>query len=282
MAKKQEVSKVEKGLPAYLADYQGGTGNEDIDSEDITIPRIKLAQGTSPEVKAGEIPEGAYFLNITGEILAAPGEPLRIIPVVRSKEYILWKDQNFEGGGMFARAQRVTIVMEGENIVRYEWDKKDSTFENKIKGVLPVTWHTKTYVEDNGMQKFGSGDVNDPDSHPAATAHHNFIVSLPDHEMLVAALSLSNTSVKKAKAFNAMLKIIPRGVPMFSRVFSLTAVDETNKANQKYKNYNFKPAGDASQDEFDVSRSLFEAFKNTGYVVDQSADDGDVAEDGKF
>ena len=255
-------------LAAYLADYKGTKGTENIDQQDVTIPRIKLAQGTSPEVKSGQIPEGSLFLNVTGQVLAAPGERLNVVPVVRGKEFVLWKDQNFEGGGVFARACRV--VVDGE--VLYEWDKQDQSFENKIKGVLPVTWKTKRYVEDNNMHKFGSSDVNDPNSHPAATAHHNYVVILPDFNNMVAALSLSNTAVKKAKDLNSMLLI--GEVPIFLRIYSVGTVEEQNKANQKYKNYDFKPNGfveGATAIKF--NENLYKSFSEKGFVVDQSDKD---------
>jgi len=274
----KQVAKVDAGLPAYLQGYEGATGNENIDNEDVTIPRIKLAQGTTPEVKAGDITEGAFFLNITGEVLAHPGEPLRVIPIAQSKEFILWRDQNFDGGGIFARAHRVDT----NNGVKYEWDKQGQTFENKIKGLLPVTWKTVRFVSDNNMDKFGSSNVDDTESFPAATAHHNYVVALPDHGMMIAAISLSNTAVKKAKAFNAMLKLIPARVPIFSRVFNMSRVQETNGAGQVYNNYDFKPAGDADEADFFIAKDLFAGFESTGYTVDQTGGDESTADNGKF
>jgi len=293
MAKKStEVAPVAKpGLPAYLQDYTGPTGAEGIDNEDVTIPRIKLAQGTTPEVKAGELAEGCLFLNVTGEVLAAPGETLKVIPIVQGKEFILWKDQSFDGGGVFARARRVMVdaldpdTGEKYKVARYAWDKPNQSFENKIKGILPVTWNTLTFVDENNMDKFGSANVNDPDSHPAATAHHNYVVVLPDYDNTVAALSLSNTAVKKAKDFNAMLKM--GNAPFFARVFTVGTVPETNNDGQEYKNYSFKPAGFVEDENvFTFTKGLFESFSDKGFVVDQSDKEGGSdaasADGGKF
>lgn len=279
--KKQEVAKVEDGgLPAYLQDYQGATGAEGIDNEDVTIPRIKLAQGTTPEVKAGEIKEGALFLNVTGEVLAEPGEVLKFVPIVQGKEFILWKDQNYEGGGIFARAKKV--FDRETNSARYAWDKPNQTFKNKVKGIVEVEWETKTFVDENGMDKFGSAIPTDSDSHPAATAHHNYVVALPDHGNTVAALSLSNTAVKKAKDLNAMLMM--GTAPIFSRVFTVTTINETNNDGQEYKNYSFKPAGFLEDPEvFEFTKGLFEGFSNKGFTVDQTdGDSGASADSGKF
>jgi len=267
----KEVATTGSALPAYLQDYTGPMGSDNIDNEDVTIPRVKLAQGTTPEVKAGEIKEGSLFLNVTGEVLAAPGETLTVIPLVYAKEFILWKDQNFDGGGVFTRARRV--FDKEVNEYRYLWDKQNAAFENKIKGVLPVVWNTLTYVDENGMDKFGSANPEDSDSHPAATAHHNYVVVLPDFDMTVAALSLSNTAVKKAKDLNAMLKM--GTAPWFARQFTVGTVDETNNDGQIYKNYSFKPAGFVeAQETFEYTKSLFESFSDKGFTVDQSDKEG--------
>ncbi len=280
--KKTEVAKVEKGaVPAYLADYTGPTGSETIETEDVTIPRIKLAQSMTPEVQQGTVPLGALFLNVTGEVLAAPGAPLPIIPIVQGKEFILWKDRQFDGGGIFARAMKV--FDEKIQKTRYLWDKPNQTFENKIKNIQKVTWHTLTYVDENAMDKFGSANVDDPDSHPAATAHHNYVVVLPTFDNLVAALSLSNSGVKKAKDFNAMLKM--GNAPIFARMFSVMSVDETNPAGDEFKNYDFKPAGFVeAQETFEFTKALHANFSAKGFTVDQSDEEGsgDTTTDGKF
>ena len=241
MAKK--IAKVEEaGLPAYLQGYDGPMGSENIETDDVEIPRIKLAQG-----------------------------------VAQSKEFILWKDQQFEGGGIFARAQKVMV--DGE--AQYEWDKQGQTFENKIKGVLPVSWTTMRYVSGNQMDKFGSSDVNDAESVPAATAHFNYVVLLPDHDNIVAAVSLSNSAHKRAKKFNALLKM-PSKFPTFARVYAITSDDCTNPAGQIYKNWVFKPAGNVAEDLFPITLDLFKQFDRESFVVDQSRADSDAATGGKF
>ena len=276
----KEVATVDAGgVPAYLADYKGPTGSETIENEDVSIPRIKLAQSMTPEVQQGTVPLGALFLNITGQVLAEPGKPLRVVPVVQGKEFILWKDRQFDGGGIFARAKK---VFDSEiKKVRYLWDKPNQTFENKIKGIQKVTWNTLTYVDENGMDAFGSANVDDPDSHPAATAHHNYVVVLPDHDNLVCALSLSNSGVKKAKDFNAMLKM--GNAPIFARVFNCKSVDETNPAGDEFKNYEFQPAGFVEETAtFEFTKGLYESFSERGFTVDQSDEGGDETASDKF
>lgn len=273
MAKsKTELTTIEDeanaSVPAYLREFTGSTGAEDIDTDDVNIPRIKLAQALTPEVQAGLVNVGDLFLNVTGEVLAKAGEPLRFVPVAVGKEYILWNPER--GEGILARAKR---VFHGGQ-AKYMWDKQDEDFNVKFRNGPKVTWSTKRFVEDNGLHRFGSANPGDPDSGPAATAHHNFVVVLPDHGDMVAALSLSRSQEKRAKDLNAMFKMSK--VPIYGRVFTVNTVKERSGAGDEYYNYKFKPAGfveDAS--DFSLYSQMFDGFKSDGFQVDQSGSSSD-------
>jgi len=271
-AKKNEVAKKNDGaLPAFLQEYEGKTYAEDIDNDDVTIPRIKLAQGLTPEVKAGDVKDGSLFLNVSGEVLALPGVKLRFIPVAKGKEFILWNPTR--GEGIMARARPT----QHGGRTRYEWDKKDSAFEVKFKDGPKVTWKTKTYVDENGMDKWGSRIPGDDDSGPAATAHFNYVVVLPDHGNMVAALSLSRSQVKRAKDLNALFKM--GNLPFFARYFEVETTGEKNDDGD-YFNYKFVPAGvleDANL--FTHCKAMHDGFVESGYTVDQSDDDDSEATD---
>lgn len=265
----QELAKKETGaaLPAYLDDYKGHTGTEDMGADDVAIPRIKLGQALTAEVKDGVVKDGDLFLNVSQEVLAAKGEPLRIIPLVRTKEYILWNPQR--GEGILARAFPVNV----NGTTRFEWDQPGAVFDVKVEK-KNVTWELKKYVDENNMDKWGSAIPGDPDSGIAATLHYNFIVALPDDGNFIAALSLSKTQVKRAKEFNALLKM--SSAPIFSRVFTVEATSEKNSEGE-FNNLKFKPAGFVeSQEEFNQYRMMAESFADRQIVVDQS--DGDSTE----
>jgi len=272
-AKKELAKQGDAALPAFLQEYKGRTYAEDIDNEDVTIPRVKLAQGLTPEVKAGTVLDGALFLNIDGTVLADPEKPLRFIPVAKSKEFILWNPQR--GEGILARARPV----QHGGRTRYEWDKKDSAFEVKFKDGPKVTWNTKTYVDENGMDKWGSRIPGDDDSGPAATAHFNYVVVLPDHGNMVAALSLSRSQVKRAKDLNALFKM--GDLPFFARFFEVQTTPEKNDDGD-YFNYKFVPAGTLEDaNTFTHAKALHDGFVETGYTVDQSDEDNsETATDG--
>lgn len=260
-------------LPAYLKGFKGPTGTESIESADITIPRIKIGQGTSDEVKDGTLKEGDVFLNITKEVLAEAGKPLNFVVLARGKEFILWRPRKDNGGGILARARAVP----GEGGTRYQWDKPDTSFEVKVEGKTKVTWKTKKFIDEDGLDQWGSEIPGNQESGIAATAHHNYIVLLPDHGNLVAALSLAKSQVKKAKDFNALLKL--GAGPLPSRLYSVQTIDEKNDQGA-FKNFKFNPVGYVSEGQYDVYGPMATAFAGINYSVDHSdgpEDEGEKA-----
>ena len=253
-------------VPAFLQ----GKKREDksnLDARDLTIPRIKIAQDQNPEVKSGDVPRGCLFLNVTGETLAEFGQPLRVIPIIQSKEYMLWRDQ-LDGGGLMARAK--AVIEEGR--VRYKWDKPGQTFATKIKGIVATSWTTKEYVDEDGLDAWGTQIKGDPDSPPAASVHYNYLVALPDLGNMVAAFSLAKSSVKRAKDLNAMLEMSQ--YPCYARLIRCTTEPEKNDAGQEFFNVRFKPAG-LVQDEnlFNWAKTQHEYYAKSGFIVDQENPD---------
>jgi hypothetical protein len=269
------VVKAEAGLPDYLKGYQGPTGTEDIEANDLVIPRIKVAQGTSDEVKDGTLKEGTLFLNLTKAVLAEPGKPLLFVPLWRGKEYILWRPRKDNGGGILARARKV--VVDGQT--RYQWDKPNTTFDVKVDGKIAAKWSTKKFIDEDGLDQWGSEIPGNADSGIAATAHHNYVVVLPELDGMVAALSLSRSQAKKAKNFNSLLKL--GSAPLWARLFNAVTVDEQNDQG-KFKNVDIAANGFVSAEDFSRYADMAKGFAGKTIVVDQSDDDEDAASDGKL
>lgn len=275
MAKKQDIVVKEEGavaIPDFLKGKTGYTGAEDIETQDITVPRIKVGQALSAEVKDSDsdVQEGDLYLNVTGEVLAKAGEPLPFIPVARSKEYILWRDRNYEGGGIMARAQRGTT---GNGDVVYYWDKPNTDFENKIRGISKVTWTTEEeyLVPDQGLDAWGSEIPGDGDSGKAATAHHNYVVALPTFGNMICAFSLSKTQAKRARDLNAMIRL--SNLPMYARIFHATT-DTEQKGDDSWANVRFKAAGTLqSEDDFLMFEGMHQSYRSDGFTVDQSGEE---------
>ena len=260
-------------VPDFLKGYKGPLGTENIETADVTIPRLKIGQAITDEVKDGNVAEGSLFLNVTGQAVWSPGDkPLPLTIVARNKEYILWRPRK-DGGGVLARARPVRDQKTG--VTRYKWDRPNQEFKVKVEGKIAVTWKTKEYIDQDGLDQWGSEIPGDKESGIAATAHHNYVMVLPAVDNVVAALSLSRSGVKKAKDLNATLKMDTRA-PLHGKVFTIVTVDETSADGDKYKNVSIKPAGYVTDERsFEAFSSIAKGFVETDFSVDHSDNDGD-------
>lgn len=269
---------VAPGLPAYLAGKVGsGIVTAGIDSDDITLPRVKIAQDLTQEVQDEEVKKGSLFLNIGGTVMAEFGVKLPFVVIGTAKEYILWRPRKDNGGGILARARPVLV----DGVRKYQWDKPNTVFDVKIDGKTPAKWKTGTYIEDDGLGDWGSEFGFDKDGQPvnkesgiAATAHHNYVVVFPTQGDMVAALSLSRSSAKRAKDLNALLKMVVG--PVEARQFNVWTVAEKNDDNE-YRNVKFAPAGFVDEAQFKRYATMASNFAGKNITVDQS-DGGDELE----
>lgn len=258
-------------IPDFMREIAGPTGQENIDASDVNIPRLKLGQSMTPEVKDKLAEEGDFIHNITRQVIIPAGTTAAIIPICYSKQFILWRDRKDQGGGILARANRVKTA----DGVRYAWDKPNTEFSIKVGGKIAVTWKTARFIEDDGLGVWGSEVPNDPTSGVAATAHYNYVIMLPEHGNQMVAISLARTAAKPAKDLNAMMKM--GTAPIFGRVFRLGSTRQ-EKDGTSFFNYQFLPAG------FVQDRALFENLKSLhadlqekGVNVDFSDEEGSAA-----
>lgn len=259
-------------LPAFLQGYKGRTGAEGIESSDITIPRVMIGQAMTQSVKDGDLNEGDIYLNIGKELLAKSGEPLPVVILAQSKEYILWRPQEDNGGGVLARARKV--VENGET--RFKWDKPNQSFEVKVGGKVKVVWKTKEYIDQDGLGEYGSEIPNDAESGRAATLHYNYIVALPTQDDLLAAVSLSKSKERKGKDLNHLLKrqAQAKNIPIWSLAFDLSSINDKNQSGQEYKNVEFLNSGYVPDDKFALYTGIANSLVSKNVSFDQS-DDGE-------
>lgn len=228
------------GLPAYL---QGQTfKNEDnFDSSDVVIPRIKLLQGINPEIttfdtaKVGEFWHSGMDLNL--------GPRIRFVVADRRKKYLLSAPLE-DGQGVLARADDAVT-----------WDRTGQ-WSVRQKGVKnPVTWAiTDRDVIKSGLAKWGTYNPDDPESGPAATLFYDYLVFLPDYvDLGPAVISLARSSIKKAKkGLNDKISLHhTNGRPMQALIFEATSMDEQSDSGG-FKNWTFHSGG------FNMDESLFE------------------------
>ena len=231
---KNEVAIPEKDntqLPAYL--QGGGYKNEDnFDSSDVTLPRVKLLQGISPEVTSFDTAKAGVFWH-TGADLAL-GEKIRFIVCDRRKKYLLSAPLE-DGQGVLARADDAKT-----------WDRTGE-WSVKQKGVKhPVKWAiTDADVLKSGLTEWGTYNPEDSESGPAATLFYDYLVLLPDHlDLGPCVVSLARSSIRTAKkGLNDKISMHGNnGRPMQALVFEASAKDDQSDSGA-YKNWLFKGDG---------------------------------------
>lgn len=297
-AAKQDVATLDEQVPNTalaldddldFSNYTGTTGAEGIDDKDITIPRLKIGQAISEEVKAGHVREGSLFLNIDARPLWSPGEPPIPIHIIATmKDYVLWRDRMDQDGGVMARA---TPVRESGR-TRYKWDNPNQRFETKLKGVVKAVWETKTYTVEVDLRRgqepddpeledtlasWGTSIPDDPDSPPAATANHTYLVMFPTLGNAIALMTLSRTGVGIARKLNAMIRSgTSDGVPLPMLRFTLSTFVDSSGA-QPFMNWAIKADGrllgsdrkvpDESRPVAKIAMKHFEAYQQGAYTA---------------
>lgn len=235
------AGKEEQQLPAYLQGNNTYMRPEDnFDSSDVVIPRIKLLQGISPEITAFDAARVGNFWHSGMDIDLGPS--IKFVIADRRKKFLLSAPLE-DGQGVLARAEDALT-----------WDRLGK-WTVKQKGVKqPVTWEIKDFdLEKSGLAKWGTYNPDDEQSGPAATMFYDYLVFMPDHlDLGPAVISLARSSIKKAKkGLNDKISMHQsNGRPMQALLFSATSVDEASDGNS-FKNWQFMSAG------FNMDENLF-------------------------
>lgn len=270
MAKSTEVATKSAGsdtqVPAYLQNYGGPVGDDNFDSSDVVLPRIKLLQGLSNEVETFDEAKAGRFWH-TGLDMDL-GDEIKFVIGDRRKKYLL-SAPLADGQGILARSDDAVT-----------WDRTGS-WNVKLKGVKqPVTWEiTDTNVLKSGLTAWGSGNPDDEDSPPAATLFYDYLVFMPDHPDLgPSVITLARSAIRKAKkGLNDKIKLhATQGRPMQAIMFSAKSVEETGDEGP-YKNWSFTGAG------FVQDEALFNmALEHKGALAEvKIADEADTGEEEK-
>lgn len=251
------------GLPAYLQNNAAQFRDEDnFDSSDVVLPRIKLLQGISPEVTAFDTAKIGEFWHTGMDLNLGPN--IRFIIADRRKKYLLSAPLE-DGQGVLARSDDAM-----------KWDRLGSWMV-KQKGVKqPIKWEiTDLDVVKSGLTSWGTYNPEDEDSGPAATLFYDYLVFLPDHlDLGPAVITLARSGIRKAKkGLNDKIQLHrTNGRPMQALVFKATSVDEQSD-NGGYKNWQFQSDGfNMDEDLFNVARDHIGALANVK-IADETAND---------
>lgn len=246
------------GVPSYLQGYSGPRTEDNFDSSDVVIPRIKLLQGLSGECEAFEDARPGRFWH-TGMDLNL-GEQVEFVIISRKKKYLLVAPIE-DGQGILARAEDFL-----------NWDRLGK-WEVKVDKKTTVTWEiTDTNVVKSGLDQWGTYDPNDQNSPPAATLFYEYLVLLPEHlDLGPALLSLTRSQIKAAKkGLNDKIKLHQgAGRPMQALNFLAKSVGDKNDDGQDFKNLQFTGNGFVSEDLFKMALGFADTLKD--YKVQDEA-----------
>lgn len=269
------VDEKKNDLPAYLQDQQFDTQDDNFDSSDVVLPRIKLLQGISPEVEQYEHAKIGCFWHSGMDVNL--GDEIEFVAADRRKKYLLSAPLE-DGQGVLARADDAKT-----------WDQTGE-WQVKLKGVKkPVTWAIADLdVAKSGLANWGTSNPEDEDSGPAATLFYDYLVFLPEHlDLGPAIISLSRSSVKKAKkGLNDKIEMQKNnGRPMQALKFKATSVSESS-ASGDFKNWQFTSAGfNTDENLFNMAREHIGSLKTVRIADEADTDDGSAAggtvDDGK-
>ena len=209
-------------MPAHVKDSTG-RGNENVSSDSMTIPRIKLLQKMSPEVDKhhASFIEGAdpgHFLNsLTNENY---GSELYAISVTFKDDHVVWK--NREAGGGFLGSY--SNAMEAGTAV----NEQDKPEDYDI-----VQTHSHVLL------------LKDPKTG---------VLSMP------VIMDFASSKLRVSRSWNSQISI--KGGDRFSGLWKLSAVATQNRSGQQFMNLDVSFVGWAQEADYKLAEEFYNKMKD--------------------
>ena len=206
-----------------------------ISSADVIMPRLKLLQGMSPEVKSDPRAaiQGEFWHTGLGECI---GDTLRIIPVLKQPTtWDLWDDRD-GAGGLLAQADEEGRWLNGA--------------ENKEFVVGRRKIYTDANMYKSGLNNFGTSDPNNPRSKPMLAETYRLILWLYDYPeaspvMFIASRMLG---IRVKELLTRMQYRNATGIPFYRQVFEMRSNLDRYKCNE-YFTPHFSPVDELPDDD---------------------------------
>lgn len=253
MTKKNEEEKAMtvhgETLPDFLRGKETGRGKENMDREDLTIPRIKLLQPMSPEVdeEDSEHRPGTLMNSITGHNY---GKSIVFIPLLHSKSRMLWRDRE-DGGGIQCSA--ADALHPRECVM--------TTLNDEEVKTGPTCAQCK-------LKDWNNAAATDREKAPKCTLYYNFpIVIVGEREPVV--LTMERTKTKAARKLLSLAAYTGGNYDIFAKKYKLTVIKDKKNDNQWF-NYSIEPVGFVSETEYKAAESLYNSLKNVIIEADTS------------
>lgn len=214
---------------------------EGAEKGDLTIPRARLLQSTSDEVKKDprKFFAGSLINSVTKEVLPATFVPIKRLP---------------------------------NNWIRFNARKNDDP--NYVPGIEPggVVWRSEDPKDPRVKEETKFGAKGEP---PAAITFMNFLCYFEGFTLPVV-LSFSKTSYKAGQDFLTMCYAAPGA--MYAHRYRVTSVMKTAKGNSFFV-LTVEKAGESSQDELSIGETFHRHFANVAVKVheDETVADEEAA-----
>ena len=221
----EEIMKKEETVLAQQTEMPLGFGEDDAD--DMLIPRIKVAQALSPEVKEGAVKIGAIFNSLTIDDLTDKV----FIPVCKFNNNVYWRDRA-DGGGIICRSGDAKVGTWEDGSQRYCSQCRKCEFDNTKQGRAAI---------------------------PVCTKYINFLGFFEDEYMPII-LSFSKTNMAEGKKMYSMAKVTRQNIWNFGYI--LQSVERHKNGNDWFV-INPVSNGQTSEETRAIAKELFDQFAAT-------------------
>ena len=215
----QEIALVSDKVPAHVKN-SAGLGNEEVSTEHLQTPRVKLLQQLNNEVDEnhsdyieGSKP-GHFINNVTKENY---GTDMFVLNVRFTEDYVVWKKREFGGGliGTFDTLQQATEFMTEQSM--------------------------------------------DPEQHDVIQTHsHLLIQKNPETGELSIPfiMDFSSSKLRVSRSWNSQIQT--KGGDRFSVLWKLESVKKANRAGQQFYNLDVAEVGWAQDVDYKAAKELYE------------------------
>lgn len=202
-------------------------GFEDEEQGDMIIPRVKVMQTLSPEVRDRTAEEGDIINSLTGDKLNGK----TFIPVFKFNNHIWWRDRS-EGGGILcmARDGKHGVMSDGTNLVCNVCRKCEFDNTKQGKEALPV-----------------------------CTKYINFF-GFFEGERLPIIMSFSKTNYNEGKKLYSLAKVTMQN--MWNYGYAVNEKKQAKSGNEWFV-MQMAPAGPTSEEDRSFAEQMYKSFRGT-------------------
>lgn len=239
MVKKDESIAVPETDTELAVINEAPMGFEDEESGDMIIPRVKVCQTLSPEVRERTAEEGDIINSLTGEKLNGKV----FIPVFKFNNHILWRERS-EGGGIIciARDGKHGVESDGTQLICSICRKCE--FDNTQQGKAAL---------------------------PTCTKYINFFGFFAG-ERLPIIMSFSKTNFNEGKKLFSLAKVTMQN--MWNYGYAVNEKKQA-KAGNEWFIINTTPAGPSSEEDRLFALGLYKMYRDSlsamNYDMDESS-----------